>query len=175
MFPRSNLMSHDTPSPRHLPARLPRYLRPARHRRGWRRDRGEGRPRPSDHGRRAVHEGVALHRAHLSPDRLLHPMRRVGKKGEGKFERISWDEALDEIAARLKPIAATRSASDPALQLLRHDGPGAGRVDVVALLQQARRLAAGPHHLRHGRRRPATTTRSAPRSAPTSNSSRMPS
>lgn len=42
-----------------------------------------------------------------SPDRLLYPMRRVGKKGEGKFERISWDEALDEIAARLKPLAAT--------------------------------------------------------------------
>jgi anaerobic selenocysteine-containing dehydrogenase len=39
-------------------------------------------------------------------DRLLYPMRRVGRKGEGKFERISWDEALDEIAARLKPIAA---------------------------------------------------------------------
>ena len=42
-----------------------------------------------------------------SPERLLHPLRRVGKKGEGKFERISWDEALDEIAARLKPLAAT--------------------------------------------------------------------
>ncbi|MCE3264647.1 MAG: molybdopterin-dependent oxidoreductase [Pseudoduganella sp.] len=42
-----------------------------------------------------------------SPDRLLHPLRRVGKKGEGKFERISWEQALDEIAARLKPLAAT--------------------------------------------------------------------
>jgi anaerobic selenocysteine-containing dehydrogenase len=40
------------------------------------------------------------------PDRLLHPMRRVGKKGEGKFERISWDEALGEIASRLGDIAA---------------------------------------------------------------------
>ena len=40
------------------------------------------------------------------PDRLLHPMRRVGKKGEGKFERISWDQAIGEIAQRLGAIAA---------------------------------------------------------------------
>jgi anaerobic selenocysteine-containing dehydrogenase len=39
-------------------------------------------------------------------DRLRYPMRRVGQKGEGKFERITWDQALDEIAARLAPIAA---------------------------------------------------------------------
>ncbi len=46
-----------------------------------------------------------------APDRLLYPLRRTGKKGEGKFERISWEQALDEIAARLQPLAATEPES----------------------------------------------------------------
>jgi anaerobic selenocysteine-containing dehydrogenase len=41
-----------------------------------------------------------------SPGRLLYPQRRVGAKGEGRFERISWDQALDIVATRLKGIAA---------------------------------------------------------------------
>ena len=41
-----------------------------------------------------------------SPDRVLTPLRRVGKKGEGRFEPVSWDDALDDIAARLQAIAA---------------------------------------------------------------------
>jgi anaerobic selenocysteine-containing dehydrogenase len=40
------------------------------------------------------------------PDRLLHPMKRVGAKGEGRFEPISWDAALDEIAARFRAAEA---------------------------------------------------------------------
>lgn len=38
------------------------------------------------------------------PDRLRYPLRRVGEKGEGKWEKISWDKALDEIAARLTEV-----------------------------------------------------------------------
>jgi anaerobic selenocysteine-containing dehydrogenase len=39
-----------------------------------------------------------------SPDRVLHPLRRVGPKGAGQFERITWDQALDEIANRFRAI-----------------------------------------------------------------------
>jgi anaerobic selenocysteine-containing dehydrogenase len=38
------------------------------------------------------------------PERVLHPMKRVGRKCEGRFERVSWDEALADIAARWKLI-----------------------------------------------------------------------
>jgi anaerobic selenocysteine-containing dehydrogenase len=41
-----------------------------------------------------------------SPERLLYPMRRRGPRGSGSFERISWDQALDEIASRLAAIAS---------------------------------------------------------------------
>ncbi len=41
------------------------------------------------------------------PDRLLHPMKRIGPKGEGKFTRISWDEAIHTIAEKFRTIAAS--------------------------------------------------------------------
>jgi anaerobic selenocysteine-containing dehydrogenase len=46
-----------------------------------------------------------------APDRVLHPLKRVGPKGSGQFARVSWDEALGEIAARLKSLAAEEPQS----------------------------------------------------------------
>src|ERR1022692_3652453 len=40
-----------------------------------------------------------------APSRLLYPLRRTGAKGEGRFARVTWDEALDTIAERLNTIA----------------------------------------------------------------------
>ncbi|MFN0195085.1 MAG: molybdopterin-dependent oxidoreductase [Aestuariivirga sp.] len=45
------------------------------------------------------------------PDRLLHPLKRTGRKGEGAFARISWDEALDEIGTRFNAIEKEFGAS----------------------------------------------------------------
>ena len=45
-----------------------------------------------------------------NPERLLHPLRRIGPRGSGQWERISWDEALDEVAAKLR---ALREAGTP--------------------------------------------------------------
>ena len=51
---------------------------------------------------RACLRGRSMRRWLNSPDRLLYPMKRVGKRGEGKFEQITWEEALDTIAEKLK-------------------------------------------------------------------------
>jgi anaerobic selenocysteine-containing dehydrogenase len=42
------------------------------------------------------------------PERVLYPLKRVGPKGSGRFERVSWDEALGDIATRLSGIAARK-------------------------------------------------------------------
>jgi len=52
------------------------------------------------------HKVVNYQRRVYTPLRILHPLRRTGAKGEGKFAPITWEEALDEITARFKSIAA---------------------------------------------------------------------
>ncbi len=56
---------------------------------------------------RACPRGRAYRRRQDHPDRLKYPMKRVGKRGEGKFERINWDEALDRIASEFERIKKT--------------------------------------------------------------------
>jgi anaerobic dimethyl sulfoxide reductase subunit A len=56
---------------------------------------------------RACLRGRAYRQRVYSPDRLKYPLRRTGEKGEGKFERVSWDEALDKVASELKRVRDT--------------------------------------------------------------------
>ncbi len=74
---------------------------------------------PLNRGRGCV-KGMSIVEQMYHPDRLLRPRRRIGPKGSGKWEDISWDEALDEIAGR---FSAIRKESGPeALALISGTG-----------------------------------------------------
>lgn len=53
---------------------------------------------------RACVRGRAYLRRQYHPDRLRHPLRRVGQRGSGRFERIGWEEALDAVAGELRRV-----------------------------------------------------------------------
>src|SRR5690606_33415193 len=62
----------------------------------------EGNPyHPGSRGRNCAKGPATLNQIH-DPDRILYPMRRVGPRGSGRFERATWDEALDDLAGRIR-------------------------------------------------------------------------
>ena len=56
---------------------------------------------------RACARGRAYLRRQYHPDRLLYPLRRVGARGDGRFERIDWDQALDRVAGEIQRVRET--------------------------------------------------------------------
>jgi len=81
----------------------------------------EGHPlHPASRGRNCAKGPATLNQV-TNPDRILYPLRRTGKRGEGKWQRVSWDEALDDIAQRIRR-AITSNRRD---QVVYHVGrPG---------------------------------------------------
>ena len=62
----------------------------------------EGNPEhPGSRGRNCAKGPATLNQV-TDPDRILFPLKRAGRRGEGKWERVTWDEALDELAARIR-------------------------------------------------------------------------
>jgi anaerobic selenocysteine-containing dehydrogenase len=64
--------------------------------------RFEGNPEhPGSRGRNCAKGPATLNQV-TDPERILYPLKRLGKRGEGKWERVSWDEVLDDIAGRVR-------------------------------------------------------------------------
>jgi anaerobic selenocysteine-containing dehydrogenase len=62
----------------------------------------EGNPEhPGSRGRNCA-KGPATLNQITDPDRILYPLKRAGKRGEGKWVRVSWDEVLDDLASRIR-------------------------------------------------------------------------
>jgi anaerobic selenocysteine-containing dehydrogenase len=88
---------------------------------------------PINHGT-LCSKGLASAQLAYHPDRLTYPVRRVGPKASGKWERISWDEALDTIAERINTY---RVSSGPESIVM---GYGTGRENEAAIYRFANLL-----------------------------------
>ena len=89
---------------------------------------------------RACRIGRAMRQVLYHPDRLKHPLRRVGERGEGKFERISWDVALDIVAKELKRVKETYG---PEAIIFAHSGGDTSSFHSGNLMSRLLGLAGG--------------------------------
>ena len=90
---------------------------------------------PINHGT-LCSKGLASAQLVYHPDRLTYPVRRVGPKGSGKWERISWDEALDRIAERILDYKAEFGAESIVM------GYGTGRENEAVIYRFANLLGS---------------------------------
>ncbi|WP_322823077.1 molybdopterin-dependent oxidoreductase [Chloroflexus sp.] len=84
----------------------------------------EGNPlHPGSRGRNCAKGPATLNQVY-DPDRILYPLKRAGKRGEGKWVRVSWDEALDDIAGRVRKAIIEKRQTEIIYHVGRpgHDG-----------------------------------------------------
>ena len=72
----------------------------------------EGNPLDVSSRGRCCPKGNAAYLQTYDPDRILYPLKRTGERGEGKWKRITWDEALDEVTGRLTEVLDKGSVSE---------------------------------------------------------------
>ncbi|MDP6100138.1 MAG: molybdopterin-dependent oxidoreductase [Dehalococcoidia bacterium] len=89
---------------------------------------------------RACLRGRAYRQRVYAPDRLLYPLKRVGERGEAKFERISWDEALETVAGE---VTRVRDIYGPASMLVINMGGDLSYVHNGRAIQRVMGLAGG--------------------------------
>ncbi|TXT58664.1 MAG: putative dimethyl sulfoxide reductase catalytic subunit A [Promethearchaeota archaeon] len=89
---------------------------------------------PNEKDKRICLRGLASLDITYHPDRLKHPLKRIGKRGEGKFEQITWEEAFTTIAEKFKAIADEFGWRSIGWCL---GGPGAGTTKFGAYLRLA--------------------------------------
>lgn len=85
---------------------------------GGRISRVEPAPFPDTRYTRICLKGLASLERQYHPERLKRPLRRAGERGSGRWEEVTWDVALDDIAARLKDIASRHGARSVAFATL---------------------------------------------------------
>ena len=90
-------------------------------------------------------------------DRLLYPQRRIGAKGAGQFERISWDDAISTIAERLLQVAARGPERIAPYSYAGTMGLVQGDAMGQRLFQPDRRQFDGPHDLLERRAQQASS------------------
>ena len=73
-----------------------------------------------DFNPRGCQKGASYSDLSLAPSRVTHPLRRVGPRGSGRWKRISWDEALDEVAGGLLDVLADRGGEGVVCELGGH-------------------------------------------------------
>jgi dimethylsulfide dehydrogenase subunit alpha/complex iron-sulfur molybdoenzyme family reductase subunit alpha len=86
-----------------------------------------------DIGPRGCQKGLIAYEEHYRPDRILYPLKRVGKRGERKWQRVSWDQALTEIADKL--IDIIKESGPGAIRVTGLGGAAAGSLGGTALLR----------------------------------------